>query len=142
MNSQTSKAHTHKHTHYLLTHCTVSVQAAASIFGVIGGPLLGLFTAGILCPFVNATVSLSHGLRRDEKLRAEVHVCVKMSCRVVSCHVKLLLILCSLSLLVSAMLPKNNLLAFGFPLIHILRLYVLLCVVLCCAHCLMFLFVV
>ncbi|XP_031439237.2 sodium-coupled monocarboxylate transporter 1 [Clupea harengus] len=35
------------------------LQAAASIFGVIGGPLLGLFTAGILCPFVNATGGLT-----------------------------------------------------------------------------------
>lgn len=34
------------------------IQAAVSIFGVIGGPLLGLFTLGILCPFANSKVSL------------------------------------------------------------------------------------
>ncbi|XP_007503367.1 sodium-coupled monocarboxylate transporter 1-like [Monodelphis domestica] len=31
------------------------LQAAVSIFGVIGGPLLGLFSLGILAPFVNST---------------------------------------------------------------------------------------
>ncbi|KAL2102525.1 hypothetical protein ACEWY4_001693 [Coilia grayii] len=35
------------------------LQAAVSIFGVVGGPLLGLFTVGILCPFVNATGGLA-----------------------------------------------------------------------------------
>ncbi|XP_044535087.1 sodium-coupled monocarboxylate transporter 1-like [Gracilinanus agilis] len=30
------------------------LQAAVSIFGVIGGPLLGLFSLGILAPFVNS----------------------------------------------------------------------------------------
>ncbi|KAG9345664.1 hypothetical protein JZ751_008808 [Albula glossodonta] len=35
------------------------IQAAVSIFGVIGGPLLGLFTLGILCPFANSTGGLA-----------------------------------------------------------------------------------
>ncbi|XP_062373890.1 sodium-coupled monocarboxylate transporter 1 [Sardina pilchardus] len=35
------------------------IQAAASIFGVVGGPLLGLFMLGILCPFANATGGLT-----------------------------------------------------------------------------------
>uniref|UniRef100_A0A8P4KSU5 Solute carrier family 5 member 8 n=1 Tax=Dicentrarchus labrax TaxID=13489 RepID=A0A8P4KSU5_DICLA len=35
------------------------IQAAISIFGVIGGPLLGLFTLGILCPFANSKGALS-----------------------------------------------------------------------------------
>uniref|UniRef100_A0A673BKF6 Solute carrier family 5 member 8 n=1 Tax=Sphaeramia orbicularis TaxID=375764 RepID=A0A673BKF6_9TELE len=34
------------------------LQAVISIFGVIGGPLLGLFTLGILCPFANSKVSM------------------------------------------------------------------------------------
>ncbi|XP_053718271.1 sodium-coupled monocarboxylate transporter 1 [Synchiropus splendidus] len=35
------------------------LQAAVSIFGVIGGPLLGLFTLGILCPIANSKGALS-----------------------------------------------------------------------------------
>ncbi|XP_074554906.1 sodium-coupled monocarboxylate transporter 1 [Halichoeres trimaculatus] len=35
------------------------LQAAVSILGVIGGPLLGLFTIGILCPFANSRGALS-----------------------------------------------------------------------------------
>ncbi|RVE56323.1 hypothetical protein OJAV_G00219990 [Oryzias javanicus] len=35
------------------------LQATISIFGVIGGPLLGLFTLGILCPFANSKGALS-----------------------------------------------------------------------------------
>uniref|UniRef100_A0A673BJH1 Solute carrier family 5 member 8 n=1 Tax=Sphaeramia orbicularis TaxID=375764 RepID=A0A673BJH1_9TELE len=34
------------------------LQAVISIFGVIGGPLLGLFTLGILCPFANSKGAL------------------------------------------------------------------------------------
>ncbi|XP_063073284.1 sodium-coupled monocarboxylate transporter 1-like isoform X2 [Engraulis encrasicolus] len=34
------------------------LQAAVSIFGVVGGPLLGLFSVGILCPFVNSVGAL------------------------------------------------------------------------------------
>uniref|UniRef100_A0A8C6TT45 Solute carrier family 5 member 8 n=1 Tax=Neogobius melanostomus TaxID=47308 RepID=A0A8C6TT45_9GOBI len=34
-------------------------QAVISIFGVIGGPLLGLFTLGILCPFANSKGAIS-----------------------------------------------------------------------------------
>uniref|UniRef100_A0A3Q3L1V9 Solute carrier family 5 member 8 n=1 Tax=Mastacembelus armatus TaxID=205130 RepID=A0A3Q3L1V9_9TELE len=35
------------------------LQAAVSIFGVTGGPLLGLFTLGILCPFANSKGAVS-----------------------------------------------------------------------------------
>ncbi|KAM4614700.1 sodium-coupled monocarboxylate transporter 1 [Polymixia lowei] len=35
------------------------LQAAVTIFGVIGGPLLGLFILGILCPFANSTGGLT-----------------------------------------------------------------------------------
>ncbi|XP_077449709.1 sodium-coupled monocarboxylate transporter 1 isoform X2 [Stigmatopora argus] len=35
------------------------LQATISIFGVIGGPLLGIFSLGILCPFANSKGALS-----------------------------------------------------------------------------------
>ncbi|KAJ0012511.1 hypothetical protein NQD34_016845, partial [Periophthalmus magnuspinnatus] len=35
------------------------LQAVINIFGVIGGPLLGLFVLGILCPFANSKGALS-----------------------------------------------------------------------------------
>lgn len=41
-----------------LSDMCLFIQAVISIFGIIGGPLLGLFTLGILCPFANSKVSL------------------------------------------------------------------------------------
>ncbi|XP_076010514.1 sodium-coupled monocarboxylate transporter 1-like [Genypterus blacodes] len=35
------------------------LQAVINIFGIIGGPLLGLFSLGILCPFANSKGALS-----------------------------------------------------------------------------------
>ncbi|XP_062338651.1 sodium-coupled monocarboxylate transporter 1 [Osmerus eperlanus] len=35
------------------------LEAVISIFGIIGGPLLGLFTLGILCPFANSKGALT-----------------------------------------------------------------------------------
>ncbi|XP_028427127.1 sodium-coupled monocarboxylate transporter 1 [Perca flavescens] len=35
------------------------LQAVISIFGITGGPLLGVFTLGILCPYVNSKGALS-----------------------------------------------------------------------------------
>lgn len=42
------------------------LQAALSIFGMVGGPLLGLFSLGMLVPFANSTVSTAN--RHSERL--------------------------------------------------------------------------
>lgn len=41
---------------YLASQLGAVLEAALSIFGLVGGPLLGLFSVGFLLPFVNSLV--------------------------------------------------------------------------------------
>jgi sodium-coupled monocarboxylate transporter 8/12 len=44
---------------FLAAEFTGILQASLTVFGVVGGPLLGLFTLGMLFPFVSQRAALS-----------------------------------------------------------------------------------
>ena len=43
---------------YLTSQLGAILQTAASVVGIIGGPLVGLYTLGVLFPFANSKVRL------------------------------------------------------------------------------------
>uniref|UniRef100_A0A8C7SY46 Solute carrier family 5 member 8 n=1 Tax=Oncorhynchus mykiss TaxID=8022 RepID=A0A8C7SY46_ONCMY len=53
------KPYTHMTEKHLYAIQQKEYVAAINIFGIIGGPLLGLFSLGILCPYANATGGLA-----------------------------------------------------------------------------------